>query len=179
MEPVNPKIVVDVLDDNQYYRRSDVILENYGISTLKTDNGEVIITCGENDLENEIETPLVAPSIGVNYRVERQKFYSISEQIQEYVWSHSIDDLDALAHHYEVEDVSDVDVLASEEKEGCVEVNLTFEISVTLYMDNEDEDGFTMKFPSECKAEFDKIGEGYRIHPDTVEIKVNTDEYYR
>lgn len=179
MEPVNPKIVVDVLDDNQYYRRSDVILEDYGISTLKTDNGEVIITCGENDLENEIETPLVAPSIGVNYRVERQKFYSISEQIQEYVWSHSIDDLDALAHHYEVEDVSDVDVLASEEKEGCVEVNLTFEISVTLYMDNEDEDGFTMKFPSECKAEFDKIGEGYRIHPDKVEIKVNTDEYYR
>lgn len=81
MEPVNPKIVVDVLDDNRYYRRSDVVLENYGISTLKTENWEVIITCGENDLENEIETPLIANSIGANYRVESQDYSSISEQI--------------------------------------------------------------------------------------------------
>ena len=29
------------------------------------------------------------------------------------------------------------------------------------------------------KAEFDKGGVRYNIHPDTVEIKVNTDEYYR
>ena len=31
----------------------------------------------------------------------------------------------------------------------------------------------------ECKAEFDKGGVRYNIHPNTVEIKVNIDEYYR
>ena len=180
VNPINPKIIVDVLDNNQYYRRSDVVLEDYGISTMRNDKGEVIITCGENDIDYEIDTPLVASSsIGVNYRGEGLSDSDISEQIQEWVWAHPIEDLDILAHHYEVEDVSDMEILDYEEKNGVVVVKLTFMISVTLYMDNEDDKGFSMQFPAECKAEFDKGGVRYNIHPDTVEIKVNTDEYYR
>lgn len=82
-----------------------------------------------------------------------------------------------LAHHYDVEDVSDVKVLASDENNGLVKVNLSFEIIVTLFKDYEDENGFSMKFPVECKAEFDKRGDRYRLHPDIVVVKVKTDEY--
>ena len=174
-----PKILIDALDDSQYYRRANVDLEKFGISTMRTSGGDVIVTCGENDVEQEISIAYLDSSTGTSYWGESKDRFRIDEQIQGYVWTHPIDDLDSLAHHYEVEDVSDIHETASIYKGDAVEKRITFKISVTFYLDNEDHNGFKMSFPAKCRADFVKRGEDYMMQPETVTIKVNTDEYYR
>ena len=176
---VNAKIIIDLGDNNNYYRRADVVLEKYGISTLRTEKGEIIITSGEIVNDEEIETPTPAPSIGSNYRSEDAEQYSMSEQIQEYVWTHPIDDLDPLAHHYEVDDISDIEIEMTVVDSDTLEIKMMFTIGTHLYVDNEDEKGFRMEFPAECTAKFNKEGDKFVLDDDSVVVRVDTDEYYK
>lgn len=43
----------------------------------------------------------------------------------------------------------------------------------------EDDSGFFMQFPAECKAELEKEGDEYELNAATVEVSVDTDKYYQ
>ena len=99
------------------------------------------------------------------------------EQIQEYMWVTPIDELDMLGHHYETDDISSFKVIDSKEEGNTLEIKATFNVYVTIYLDNEDDNGFSMQFPADCIAVFSKQGDGY-VLTDDVSITVNTDKYY-
>ena len=104
---------------------------------------------------------------------------NLCEQIQEYVWTTPIDDLDPLGHHYDVDDISAFNIVSYQKGIDTIRVKVTFTISVNIYLDNEDDSGFFMQFPAECKAELEKEGDEYELNGSTVEISVDTDKYYQ
>lgn len=103
----------------------------------------------------------------------------LCEEIQEYVWTTPVDDLDPLGHHYEVEDISAFNIVSYQKGIDTIRVKVTFTISVNIYLDNEDDSGFFMQFPAECKAELEKEGDEYELNGAMVEISVDTDKYYQ
>ena len=103
----------------------------------------------------------------------------LCEEIQEYVWTNPIDDLDPLGHHYDVEDISAFSIVSYKKGIDAVKVKASFTLSVNIYLDNEDDSGFFMQFPAECTAELDKEGDGYELNAATVEVRVDTDKYYQ
>lgn len=103
----------------------------------------------------------------------------ISMQLQEYFWSTPIDDLDPLAHSNEVEEINDLEIVNYKKDGSGFSVHCSFKIEVTLYIDNEDEHGFSMEFPAECKAFYKVIDSTLLLDEESVSVKVNTDEYYK
>lgn len=103
----------------------------------------------------------------------------LCEEIQEYVWTSPVDDLDPLGHHYEVEDISAFSIVSYQKGIDTIRVKVTFTISVNIYLDNEDDSGFFMQFPAKCKAELEKDGDKYELNSGTVDISVDTDKYYQ
>ena len=103
----------------------------------------------------------------------------ILEQIQEYVWTNPIDDLDPLSHHYDVEDIANFRLEESHVEGNKLLMKATFGMDVSLYMDNEEDSGFSMAFPAECEAEFEKKARGYVLIPESVKVSVDTEEYYK
>ncbi len=101
------------------------------------------------------------------------------EKIQEYLWTNPIDDLDSLAHHYETDDISDFKVTRSDLSGNLLKIHATFNINVTLYIDNEEDAGFSMEFPADCIAFFEKDGNEYKLTKENMNISVNTDKYYK
>lgn len=53
----HPMMIVDVMENNLFYIRGDLTLDELGISSRKTLNGEVIITSGVRSGDAEIPTP--------------------------------------------------------------------------------------------------------------------------
>ena len=99
-------------------------------------------------------------------------------QLQEYVWTHPIDDLDPLAHSYEVEEIQDCEIKSYSKEDGYYKVETSFNISVTLYMDNEDVQGFTMSFPATCQCSLVEQEGAIVLDPENLSIDVDTDKFY-
>ena len=53
----HPMMIVDISENNQFYIRGDLTLDEIGISSRKTTNGEIIITSGVRPGQAEISTP--------------------------------------------------------------------------------------------------------------------------
>lgn len=103
----------------------------------------------------------------------------ISMQLQEYFWSIPINDLDSLAHSNEVEDINELKIVEYEKKGNGFFVRCSFKIETTLYIDNEDVNGFSIEFPAECSASFKVVDDTLVLDEESVNVRVNTDGYYR
>lgn len=103
----------------------------------------------------------------------------ISMQLQEYFWSTPIDDLDPLAHSNEVEEINGLEIVSYKKEESGFSVRCSFQLEVTLYIDNEDEHGFSMEFPAVCNAFYKVIDNTLLLDEENVNVQVNTDEYYK
>mgnify|MGYP002859525120 CR=1 FL=1 len=104
---------------------------------------------------------------------------SVCEQIQEYLWTNPVDELDMLGHHYETEDIEGFKIIKTEDNGESLFVKTTFSIHVTIHIDNEDDAGFSMQFPAECEAVFEKNGKAIELNENSVKVTVDTDEYYQ
>ena len=123
-----------------------------------------------------IQNPIGSKQTDTDYPFDPDK---LCEQIQEYVWTTPIDDLDPLGHHYDVDDISAFSIVSYKKGIDTIRVKVTFTISVNIYLDNEDDSGFFMQFPAECKAELEKEGDEYELNTATAEVSVDTDKYYQ
>ena len=103
----------------------------------------------------------------------------ISMQLQEYVWTHPIDDLDPLAHSYEVDELQDLEINSYSGDKGLYRLETSFNLSVTLYIDNEDYQGFTMSFPATCECSLVDQNGTIVLDKDNLSIVVDTDKFYR
>lgn len=110
---------------------------------------------------------------------EGMELSDISVQIQDYMWTNPVDDLDTLAHHYEIEDIDDFELIEIKQDSEEVQLSLKFIIHVTLYLDKEDDRGFTMDFPAVFKSSFSIHQNEYFLKTDSVIIEVDTDKYYQ
>lgn len=102
----------------------------------------------------------------------------LSEELQDYIWMTTIDDLDILGHHYDVENIEDFKVVLFKEINDVCEVKVTFSVYVDIFLDNEDDTGFNMEFPAEASMALNKNGNGYKLDEESVKVNVNTDKYY-
>ena len=57
LSKAHPMMLVDVVENNQFYVRADLNLDSMGISSRRTKNGEIIVTSGIRPGEAEIVTP--------------------------------------------------------------------------------------------------------------------------
>lgn len=101
-----------------------------------------------------------------------------AEQLQDFLWQNVIDDLDCLAHHYEVDDISDFEVETCEKAIDSYRLTCNFNVTVDLFMDNEDNIGFPMTFPAKCDCVFDIKSGKAELDSEDVSISVNTDSFY-
>lgn len=103
----------------------------------------------------------------------------LNEQIQEYMWSHSIDDLEYLGHHREIEEISGLSVNRFDVKGDTLTAELSFYVYVSIYIDNEDDLGFGMRFPATGSVVMEKRANLFELDQESVHIHVNTDTYYQ
>ena len=66
-----PLIIIDLLDDNRYYTRANADLRDYGISSQRADNGDLILMSGIRKDDNKIDTPDDAIIDGNDYKTEK------------------------------------------------------------------------------------------------------------
>ena len=66
----HPLIIVDMLDNNKYYHRANADLKDYGISSQRADNDDLILVSGIRRDDNIIETPTDASIDGNDYKTE-------------------------------------------------------------------------------------------------------------
>ena len=104
---------------------------------------------------------------------------SLRENIQEYVWTHSIDDLEPLGYKYEVEEIGDFKIEKYGKAGDVYDVKASFNIYVIIFLDNEDETGYNMKFPAYCTVSVKTRGDGFEFEKDSVSVYVDTEKYYR
>lgn len=103
----------------------------------------------------------------------------LCEDLQEYLWMTPVDELDTLGHHYEVENIEDFKVTQYKKGIDALEVKVAFNVYVTIYLDNEDDSGFSMEFPAEATILLDKDGEDYHLDENNTKMYVDTDKYYQ
>lgn len=101
----------------------------------------------------------------------------IAEQLQSYYWQYEDGELASLGHHYEYEEMGDVELISVELNDGIVKCKMAFNSSVTLYMDNEDDDGVTVSFPTEASFELRDNGGKWEIDEDSIRSKFDTSSY--
>ena len=58
-------------------------------------------------------------------------------------------------------------------------MKVAFNVYVTIYLDNEDDSGFSMEFPAEATILLDKDGEDYHLDENNTKMYVDTDKYYQ
>lgn len=102
----------------------------------------------------------------------------LCEELQEYMWLTPIDDLDVLGHHYEVENISEFKVVDYKKGIDAFEVKVLFGIYVNIYLDNEDDSGFSIEFPAEATVLLDKDDDDYHLDENNTKVMVDTDKYY-
>ncbi|MDD5791592.1 MAG: DGQHR domain-containing protein [Erysipelotrichaceae bacterium] len=107
--------------------------------------------------------------------LKEEKVDSIYEAILDYLWNNELDDLSCLSHHYEVEDVSDFQIDAYKPTEHGFKVTCRFFTNVSLFLDNEDENGFMMSFPTKVNASFDSNNE---LNNESIDVDVDTSKYF-
>ena len=104
---------------------------------------------------------------------------SLREQVQEYIWTHPVDDLEPLGHRCEVEEIDEFKIEKYGEREDGYDVKAAFNVYVNIFLDNEDETGFSMQFPASCEVSLKHKGNSYEIDEENVIISVDTEKYYR
>ncbi len=77
---------------------------------------------------------------------------SIREALLTYYWTNEDDQLSSLCHHYDFEEIDNINLLSAEKTNDTIECKVSFTSFVTFYLDNEDERGFPQRFP--CVAIF-------------------------
>ena len=111
-----------------------------------------------------------------NQDVDRDR---ILEQLQDYIWSNSIGDIDSLCHHYDIQDISDFEIESLTKTDEEAFMSALFNINVTLFVDSEDETGFFMQFPAKCNAVFNKSGSNYILNAGNLDLSVDTEKFYQ
>jgi DGQHR domain-containing protein len=101
----------------------------------------------------------------------------IVEQLQNYYWQNEEGELASLSHHYEYEEMEDVEFVSAKLEDGNVKCKMAFNSSVTIYLDNEDDDGVTMSFPTEASFELQDNGGKWEINEESVRSKFDTSSY--
>lgn len=66
----SPLIIIDMLDNNKFYKRANVDLKDYGISSQRSDNGDLILMSGIRKDDNTISTPIDTSINGNDYETE-------------------------------------------------------------------------------------------------------------
>lgn len=103
----------------------------------------------------------------------------IAEQLQDYLWLHVMSDLDCLGQRYEFDDLIDLRVDSfTKIDETTINCKVSFESGVTIYLDNEDETGFTMSFPSKATFLIKELSSKWIISEESVKISFDTSKYY-
>lgn len=102
----------------------------------------------------------------------------VYEQLQDYIYTNPIEDIDTLANHYEIDDVYDLTINSYKNGIDSCQVTGDFCISVTLYLDHDDDEGFTMSFSAKFQATFDTIDDDFKLDSNSVVVSVNTDKFY-
>ena len=103
----------------------------------------------------------------------------VCEELQEYLWKIEVDDLKTLGHHYDVENISKFEITDYEKDIDTFKVKATFSLYVNIYLDNEDDSGFSMEFPAKATLFLDKNDEEYHLDTNNIKISVITDEFYQ
>lgn len=111
-----------------------------------------------------------------SYPFDKEK---VSEELQEYLWVNPINELDMLGHHYEVENIEDFRIVQYKKGIDAYEVKANFNVYVNIYIDDEDDSGFSMDFPAEATLLWEKDGDKYVLDESSVKINVDTDKYYQ
>ena len=99
-------------------------------------------------------------------------------QLQSYYWVNEDGELASLGHHYEYEEMSDVDFISAMVVNGNIKCQIAFDSSVTIYLDNEDDDGVTMSFPTQATFELQDNGGKWELNEDSVRSKFDTSGFY-
>ncbi len=115
-------------------------------------------------------------SEATDYPFDKDK---LCEDLQEYLWMTQVDELDMLGHHYEVENIENFKVTQYKKEFDVLEVKVAFNVYVSIYLDNEDDSGFSMGFPAEATILLDKDGADYHLDENNTKVYVNTDKYYQ
>lgn len=100
----------------------------------------------------------------------------ICEELQEYLWTTPIEDLNPLGHHYEVENISEFKIVNFEKDSD--EVFATFSVHVNIYLDNEETSVFSMQFPADATMFLNNDDSGYHLDENNIKVSVNTSKYY-
>lgn len=103
----------------------------------------------------------------------------VAEQLQEYLWENEQDDLDCLGYRYEYEDLSDLEVDGFEVNNGKYSLEVHFDSGVTIYVDNEDQTGFHMNFPSKATLKMEKEDNEWKLDTASVRVEFDTEKYYK
>lgn len=103
----------------------------------------------------------------------------IAEQLQEYLWTHVEAELDCLGQRYEFDDLMDLRVDSFEKtNDATIECKVSFDSGITIYMDNEDETGFSMSFPTTASLVIKESSGKWVIDEDSVIASFDTSKYY-
>lgn len=102
----------------------------------------------------------------------------VYEQLQDYIYTNTIEDVDTLANQYEIEDVYDLTINSCTKGIDSYMIKGDFIICVILYLDHEDEEGCTMSFSASFQATFDTSDDKLTLDSESVGISVNTDKFY-
>lgn len=101
----------------------------------------------------------------------------IVEQLREYYWTEEDSELATLGHHYEYDDMDDIRFVSVKEENGIIKCEVTFDSTVTIYMDNEDEKGFSMTFPSKAKFTLQENSSEWEIDVSSIRSEFDTSNY--
>lgn len=103
----------------------------------------------------------------------------IAEQLQEYLWLNVESDLDCLGQRYEFDDLIDLRVESfTKTEDKTIECEVSFKSGITIYMDNEDETGFSMSFPSKAALVIKESSGKWILEDESVEATFDTSKYY-
>ena len=70
-----------------------------------------------------------------------------------------------------------MEIVSAKLEDGNVKCKMAFNSSVTIYLDNEDDDGVTMSFPTEASFELQDNGGKWEINEESVRSKFDTSSY--
>lgn len=102
----------------------------------------------------------------------------VAEQLQDFFWTNIMDDLDCLGYRYEYEELSDLTIERYELKDNKYNLNVSFDSGITIYIDNEDQTGFAMSFPSHASLVMENASGKWMIDNESVKASFDTKKYY-
>ena len=159
-------------------------LQKYG-EVLFGDNSEFSSSSGQG-AEGKLYKKMLFYIQQQNSNVLNEETYpfdidKVIEKLQEYLWENPVDELEILGHHYEVENIEDFKVVQYKKVVDSYVIKSTFSIYASIFIDNEDDVGFSLDFPAEVTLLWERDGDGdkFSLNESSVRISVDTDKYYQ